>query len=76
MSSEDQDALLTFARQLSEHDLLFLRRDITRAEVVAAMPDAAPDRFERHRRRRIEQVAEVLRAYPGAGLEPKAGLAG
>jgi glyoxylase-like metal-dependent hydrolase (beta-lactamase superfamily II) len=31
--------------------------------------DAALDRFERHRRRRIEQVAEVLRAYPGAGLE-------
>ena len=32
----DRDALLAFARALPRHDLLFLRRDITRAEEVDA----------------------------------------
>jgi hypothetical protein len=34
MSSTDADAILRFARGLEEHDLLFLRRDITQLEVV------------------------------------------
>ncbi|KAA0237715.1 N-acetyltransferase, partial [bacterium] len=34
MSGADREAVLEFARSLSEHDLLFLRRDITRVEVV------------------------------------------
>jgi L-amino acid N-acyltransferase YncA len=34
MSSTDADAILRFARGLEEHDLLFLRRDITQLDVV------------------------------------------
>lgn len=36
MGDADREALLTFARALPEHDLLFLRRDITRPEVIDA----------------------------------------
>lgn len=35
MSAADREAVLAFARSLPEHDLLFLRRDITRDEVVS-----------------------------------------
>lgn len=34
MSSRDAEAILGFADKLEEHDLLFLRRDITQLEVV------------------------------------------
>ena len=34
MSSRDAEAVLAFARGLSPHDLLFLRRDITQLDVV------------------------------------------
>lgn len=34
MTRGDRDAVLAFARALPEHDLLFLRRDITRESVV------------------------------------------
>ncbi len=34
MTAADKGAMLSFARALPEHDLLFLRRDITRDEVV------------------------------------------
>ena len=34
MSSKDVEALLRFAGDLSEHDLLFLRRDVRRLEVI------------------------------------------
>lgn len=34
MAAEDRDAVLTFARSLPQEDLLFLRTDITREEVV------------------------------------------
>jgi len=36
MRSTDAEAVLTFARALPEHDLLFLRRDITHSKVVEA----------------------------------------
>lgn len=36
MTASDADAILAFARALPEHDLLFLRRDITDPEGVAA----------------------------------------
>ncbi|MFU8815462.1 MAG: GNAT family N-acetyltransferase [Pseudomonadales bacterium] len=36
MTAADQADLLTFARQLPIHDLLFLRRDITQPKVLAA----------------------------------------
>jgi L-amino acid N-acyltransferase YncA len=36
MAAGDADAMLAFARSLPPHDLLFLRRDITSAAVVAA----------------------------------------
>lgn len=36
MTAPDADAILAFARALPEHDLLFLRRDITDPETVAA----------------------------------------
>lgn len=36
MGSADEDAVLAFARALPRHDLLFLRRDITRPRVLAA----------------------------------------
>ena len=36
MSAADRDALLTFARSLPTHDLLFLRRDITEGDEVDA----------------------------------------
>ena len=36
MSSEDRDAILGFARALPEEDLLFLRVDLTEADVVDA----------------------------------------
>ena len=35
MRPADQEAVLAFARGLSRHDLLFLRRDITKPEAVA-----------------------------------------
>ncbi len=35
MQPDDQEAVLAFARGLSRHDLLFLRRDITQREAVA-----------------------------------------
>lgn len=35
MASADAEAIVAFARQLPEHDLLFLRRDITQPEPVA-----------------------------------------
>lgn len=34
MTRDDRDAVLAFARALPEHDLLFLRRDITQPEAV------------------------------------------
>lgn len=34
MTAEDKDGLLQFAGRLPEHDLLFLRRDITKAATV------------------------------------------
>lgn len=34
MSSQDAEAILDFATRLEEHDLLFLRRDITQLDVV------------------------------------------
>ena len=34
MTSADKDTVLAFAQALPAHDLLFLRRDITRPEVV------------------------------------------
>jgi L-amino acid N-acyltransferase YncA len=34
MADADHDAVLAFARSLPSHDLLFLRRDITRPEVI------------------------------------------
>ena len=34
MRGDDNEAMLAFARTLPAHDLLFLRRDITRTEVV------------------------------------------
>ena len=34
MTSSDRDAVLTFARSLAQADLVFLRRDITREDVV------------------------------------------
>lgn len=34
MTAGDRDAILAFARSLPEHDLLFLRRDITQAAAV------------------------------------------
>jgi RimJ/RimL family protein N-acetyltransferase len=34
MTDKDREAALTFARSLPAHDLLFLRRDITRPEVI------------------------------------------
>lgn len=34
MVADDEDAMLTFARSLPEHDLLFLRRDITQESEV------------------------------------------
>ena len=36
MTAADRDAVLAFARALPEHDLLFLRRDITQPKVVDA----------------------------------------
>ena len=36
MVPSDRDAMLAFARSLPDHDLLFLRRDITRSEEVGA----------------------------------------
>ncbi len=36
MEAGDRDPLIAFARQLPDHDLLFLRRDITRPEEVDA----------------------------------------
>jgi len=34
MGASDRDAVLAFAQSLERHDLLFLRRDITRPEIV------------------------------------------
>ncbi|WBL36362.1 hypothetical protein O0235_01960 [Tepidiforma flava] len=34
MGAADREAVLAFARKLPEHDLLFLRRDITQPEAV------------------------------------------
>ncbi|MBV8771749.1 MAG: GNAT family N-acetyltransferase [Deltaproteobacteria bacterium] len=34
MTAGDRDSMLAFAQALPSHDLLFLRRDITRAEVI------------------------------------------
>lgn len=39
MAATDQFAILAFARALSPHDLLFLRRDITQPKVVIAWID-------------------------------------
>jgi RimJ/RimL family protein N-acetyltransferase len=36
MSAQDRTAILTFANQLSENDLLFMRRDVTKPEAVDA----------------------------------------
>ncbi len=47
MRTEDREAILAFTRELPERDLLFLRTDITRAEVVDAWI------------RRVEQGHEV-----------------
>ena len=35
MTANDKDGVLAFARMLSEHDLLFLRRDITQEPAMA-----------------------------------------
>lgn len=39
MTAADRDAVLAFARKLPEHDLLFLRRDITQEPAVDAWID-------------------------------------
>lgn len=40
MTADDQAAVLAFAHTVPEHDLLFLRRDITQPKVVAAWAQA------------------------------------
>ena len=40
---EDEAAVLAFAKRLSVHDLLFLRRDISEPKVVSAWMDATRD---------------------------------
>ena len=45
LAQGDQEAMLAFARGLPAHDLLFLRRDITRPEVVDAWLEDVGDGF-------------------------------
>jgi hypothetical protein len=53
MQASDRDGLLALARSIPEHDQLFLRRDITRPEVVdrwiAELGGRARDRARRER---------------------------
>lgn len=47
LEAGDKERILTFARALHAHDLLFLRRDITQADVVDAwLDDIASDRYQ------------------------------
>lgn len=43
MSRADEQRVVEFARSLPEHDLMFLRRDITRPEVVSAWAQKVED---------------------------------
>jgi L-amino acid N-acyltransferase YncA len=62
LTSNDRDAALTFARGLPAHDLLFLRRDITRPEVIDLWLDGVA------RGRIISVVAEREGAVQGYAI--------
>ena len=44
MTSSDGDRLMAWARELPKHDLLFLRRDITRKDEIVFGKLASPGR--------------------------------
>jgi L-amino acid N-acyltransferase YncA len=58
LTSDDESAVLAFAQQLSAHDLLFLRRDISQPKVVAAWMEAT----------RRGEIVTVLATRGGAVL--------
>jgi RimJ/RimL family protein N-acetyltransferase len=62
LTPSDRDAALTFARALPAHDLLFLRRDITRPEVIDLWLDGVA------RGRIISVVAEREGAVQGYAI--------
>ena len=51
LTPADEAQVLAFAQQLSTHDLLFLRRDISQPKVVAAWMEATRNDAMRHRDR-------------------------
>ena len=70
MTAADGPALLAFAQTLPAHDLLFLRRDITRAEAI----ERAPQHNDEHARIAALGACEPRHLAPGeqaAGAEQR-----